>query len=173
MNMLGLSRRLMVVCALLMGLVTASCGSEAQGIRPFEPFNPAKAQSLPTSPLSIQSGGNTHAFTVELADTQPERDIGLMHRDHLDADKGMLFVFERTQIERFWMRNTFIPLDMIFIRANGTIADIAENTTPHSEAPVGPNDLVRAVLEVPAGTAKRLGIKNGDVVLHAALGNAP
>ena len=166
-------RRLFVVFALLTALFAASCGSEAQSPRPFEPFNSAKAQSLPTSPLSIQSDGKSHAFTVELADTQDERDIGLMHRDHLDADKGMLFDLQRSQIERFWMRNTFIPLDMIFIRANGAIAFIAENTTPHSEQPVGPNDLVRAVLEVPAGKAKRLGIKTGDLVRHVIFGNAP
>lgn len=166
-------RRLFTLC-LLAAVMTASCAAtQAQGLKPHEPFNPGKAQALPTSPLAIQSKGQTHAFTVELADTQPERDIGLMHRDRLAADRGMLFDFQREQFERFWMRNTFIPLDMIFIRGNGAIAYIAENTAPHSEAPVGPNEPVRAVLEVPGGTSKRLGLGKGDVVRHAIFGNAP
>jgi uncharacterized membrane protein (UPF0127 family) len=164
---------LAAICVLLAALIVAACApaTQAQGLRPHEPFNPAKAQSLPASMLSIQSGGQSYSFTVELADTQAERDVGLMHRDKLAADHGMLFDFQREQPERFWMRNTFIPLDMIFIRANGTIAYIAENTVPHSERPIGPSEPVRAVLEVPGGTAKRLGIGRGDVVRHSIFGN--
>jgi uncharacterized protein len=140
----------------------------AQGLRPHEPLNPAKAQSLATSPLTIESGGKIHTFTVELADTQQQRDIGLMHRSELAPDRGMLFDFHQEQPVHFWMRNTFISLDMVFIRASGTIAAIAENTTPHSDTPVGPNQAVQAVLELAGGTAARLGLKPGDKVRHAA-----
>ena len=156
---------------LCMGLVLLAPGSYAQGLRPHEPLNPAKAQSLPTSPLTIQSSAGLHKFVVELAVKQSERDIGLMHRNFLAADRGMLFDFHSERPQKFWMRNTFIRLDMLFVRASGEIAFIAENTTPHSEAPVGPSQPVQAVLELPGGTAKRLGIKTGDVVQHAIFKN--
>jgi uncharacterized membrane protein (UPF0127 family) len=153
-------------------LALASCAPlSAQGLRPHEPLNPAKAQSLPTSPLTIESGAARHAFTVELATTGTERDTGLMHRNTLAADRGMLFDFQREQPVRFWMRNTFIPLDMIFVRANGQIAAIAENTVPHSEKPVGAPQPVQAVLELAGGTAARLGIKPGDVIHHPIFKN--
>jgi uncharacterized membrane protein (UPF0127 family) len=153
-------------------LALAGCAPlSAQGLRPHEPLNPAKAQSLPTSPLTIESGGKRHAFTVELASTDSQRDIGLMHRNHLAADRGMLFDFQREQILRFWMRNTFIPLDMIFIRANGEILAIAENTVPHSEKPVGPPRPAQAVLELAGGASAQLGLKPGDVVHHPIFKN--
>jgi uncharacterized membrane protein (UPF0127 family) len=158
--------------ALGIALAVAS-GACAQGLRPHEPLNPAKAQALPTSPLTIQSGGQSLGFIVELATTEKQRDIGLMHRNYLAPDRGMLFDFQKEERTRFWMRNTFIPLDMLFIRATGEIAAIAENTVPHSEAPVGPARPVRAVLELPGGTAARLGVKPGDVVRHEIFRNFP
>ena len=93
-----------------------------------------------------------------------------MHRDTLAADRGMLFDFSREQRAQFWMRNTFIPLDMLFIRSTGEIAAIAQNTTPHSDAPVGPVQPVQAVLELPGGTAEQLGLKAGDMVQYAIFG---
>jgi len=153
-------------------LALASCAPlSAQGLRPHEPLNPAKAQSLPTSPLTIEGLGGRHTFTVELATTANQRDIGLMHRNTLAADRGMLFYFQSEQRVRFWMRNTFIPLDMIFIRANGEIGAIAENTVPHSEQPVGPPQPMQAVLELAGGTAARLGLKPGDIVHHTVFKN--
>jgi uncharacterized membrane protein (UPF0127 family) len=161
-----------LVFGFLFVLALVSCAPlSAQGLRPREPLNPAKAQSLPTSPLTIESGSARHTFTVELAATGPERDTGLMHRNQLAADRGMLFDFQREQPVRFWMRNTFIPLDMIFIRANGEIIAIAENTVPHSETPVGPPRPAQAVLELAGGTAARLGLKPGDVVRHPIFKN--
>ena len=144
----------------------------AQRLRPHEPLDPAKAQSLPTSPLVIQSGEAVHHFTVELAATDTQRTIGLMHRNYLAPDRGMLFDFQTEQPEQFWMRNTFIPLDMVFIRASGRIIFIVQNTTPHSDKPVGPSQPVQAVLELPGGTAERLGLKAGDTVHHAIFGNS-
>ena len=143
----------------------------AQGLRPHEPLDPAKAQMLPTSPLAIQSSGQSHRFTVELANTEKQRAIGLMHRNTLAPDRGMFFDFQTERAEQFWMRNTFIPLDMLFIRSSGEIVFIAQNTTPHSDAPVGPAQPVQAVLELPGGTAARLGFKAGDVVQHAIFGS--
>jgi uncharacterized membrane protein (UPF0127 family) len=155
----------------LLLLLPVACA--AQGLRPHEPLNPAKAQTLATSPLAIQSGAKLHRFTVELADTQQQRDIGMMHRTELAPDRGMLFDFHREQMVRFWMRNTFIPLDMIFINTNGEIAFIVENATPHSDAPRGPDRPVQAVLELAGGRAAQLGLKAGDKVQHAAFGTAP
>jgi uncharacterized protein len=145
----------------------------AQGLRPHEPLNPAKAQSLPQTPLTIESDGALHQFSVELADTPDEQAIGLMHRNFLPSDQGMLFDYKAPHRPRFWMRNTFIALDMLFVRSNGEIAYIAENTVPHSERTVGPRQSVQAVLEVPAGTVARLGIKTGDKVRHQIFGNYP
>ncbi len=144
---------------------------QAQGLRPHEPYDPSKAQSLPTSPLTIESGGQTHSFIVELAETERERNIGLMHRNSLAPDRGMIFNFHTEGQELFWMRNTFIPLDMVFIKSSGKIIYIAANTTPHSEEGVGPADPVQAVLELPGGTAARLGIKTGDTVHHKIFSN--
>jgi uncharacterized protein len=157
---------LIILCA---GLAL-SPGASAQGLLPHEPLDPTKAQSLPTSPLAIQSAAGLHKFVIELASKQSERDRGLMHRNTLAPDRGMLFDFHTEQPEKFWMRNTFIPLDILFIRASGEIIFIAENTTPHSDAPVGPLQPVQAVLEL---LVKRLGIKAGDMVQHVILKTPP
>lgn len=166
------SRRAFLGLGLLLAVASSSCAPlSAQGLRPHEPFDPAKAQSLATSPLTIQSRGKSHAFIVELADNDTQRNIGLMHRNVLADDRGMLFDFQTEQSVRFWMRNTFISLDMIFIRPTGEIVAIAENTVPHSDKPVGPQHPVQAVLEVPGGTSARLGLKTGDIVHHRIFNN--
>jgi uncharacterized membrane protein (UPF0127 family) len=149
-----------------------SQGLHAQGLRPFEPLNPAKAQSLPETPLVIESDGSHLEFVIELADTTDEQAIGLMHRNFLAPDRGMLFDYKGPRRPRFWMRNTFISLDMLFIRGDGEIAYIAENTVPHSERRVDPRQLVQAVLELPAGTVERLNIKTGDRVRHQIFENS-
>lgn len=169
----NISRRFVLIVGLMLAVGSASCALQAQGLRPHEPLNPAKAQSLPTSPLTIQSGAKTHSFVVELADTDRQREIGLMHRNDLAANHGMLFDFQGEQMLRFWMRNTFIPLDMIFIRATGEIIFIAENTVPHSDAQVASPQPVQAVLEVPGGTSARLGLKAADIVHHQIFKNSP
>lgn len=154
------------VFAVLLAVQGAAAPSSAQALRPHETFNPAKAQSLPMSPLTIVSGDKTNTFMVELADTPEERNIGLMHRNVLAPDHGMLFNFFVEQREQFWMRNTFIPLDLVFINDDGSIEAILGGI-PHDERPVGPRAPIMAVLELAAGTAQRLGIKRGDVVHHA------
>jgi uncharacterized membrane protein (UPF0127 family) len=161
--MMRLSRRLFLSTS----IAAAPALARAQFLRPHEPLDPRKAQTLPSTPLTIESGGKSYKFAVEVAATEHQREIGLMHRNALAADHGMLFDFHGESDEHFWMRNTFIPLDMLFIKESGVILAIFQNVQPHSETPVGPNRPVRAVLEVPGGTAARLGLKPGDVVHHA------
>lgn len=137
--------------------------------KPHEALDPKKAQVLAESALVI----GAHKFTVEFADDDKEREIGLMHRAKMADDHGMLFDFMTPRRVGFWMRNTFIPLDMLFVKSDGEIVAIMENVTPHSEDPVGPDRPVRAVLELNGGIVKKLGIKVGDVVQHAAFKNMP
>jgi uncharacterized membrane protein (UPF0127 family) len=122
------------------------------------------AQQL--QPLEIATKNGVQIFGVEMAVTPEEQARGLMFRRELPEKQGMLFDFHREQPTSFWMKNTYIPLDMIFIRADGRILRIAENTVPLSEALVPSGGPVRAVLEVIGGTAKKLGIAPGDRVVH-------
>jgi hypothetical protein len=122
--------------------------------------------SFPVSEIFIDSGGKRHRFTVELADNDARRTLGLMHRSVLPADAGMLFDFKADQVAAMWMRNTRIPLDMLFIARDGRIVNIAERTVPFSEQSVFSDGPVRAVLELNGGTTARLGIKPGDRVIH-------
>ena len=115
-------------------------------------------------PLEIRSTTGTHHFTVEVARTSDQQSQGLMFRAALAADMGMIFPFPNPRMASFWMRNTLIPLDMIFIRADGTIARIAANTVPHSEDSVSSGEPVAAVLEIKGGRAAELGISEGDRV---------
>jgi uncharacterized protein len=133
------------------------------------PFaGPAGAQQL--QQLEIMSKNGKHVFGVEMAVTPEEQARGLMFRRELPDRQGMLFDFHREQPTSFWMKNTYVPLDMIFIRADGRILNIAENTVPLSEALVSSSGPVRAVLEVIAGTSKKLGIAAGDRVVHPIFG---
>ena len=121
-------------------------------------------------PLEIATKSGVHVFAVEMASTPEEQAKGLMFRRHMPEGQGMLFDFHREQPTSFWMKNTYIPLDMIFIRGDGRILRIAENTVPLSEALVTSGGPVRAVLEVNAGTARKLGIAPGDRVAHSIFG---
>jgi uncharacterized membrane protein (UPF0127 family) len=116
--------------------------------------------------LEIASKSGVHAFAVELALTPEEQSRGLMYRKTLPEGQGMLFDFKREQELTFWMKNTYVSLDMIFIRGDGRILRIAENTEPLSERMVPSGGPVRGVLEVVAGTARKLGIAPGDRVAH-------
>ena len=122
------------------------------------------------SELQITTADETYTFAIELALTPEQQSQGLMFRQSMAADAGMLFVQNNEGIRNFWMRNTFIPLDMLFIKADGTIAHIAERTIPQSLETVSSRVPVQAVLELNGGTARRLGIKVGDKVTHPLLG---
>jgi uncharacterized membrane protein (UPF0127 family) len=123
--------------------------------------------------LVIHSANGDHAFTVEVVDTPEGRQRGLMYRTSLDPDAGMLFDFFDSGEVSFWMRNTFIPLDMLFIRADGTIANIHVNAVPHDVTGIPSDGPVRFVLEIPGGRSVELGIKAGDTVEHPRMGRTP
>jgi uncharacterized membrane protein (UPF0127 family) len=122
----------------------------------------APAAELQTIEIASKTG--VHAFQVEMAITAEEKERGLMFRRELPDGHGMLFDFMVDQPVAFWMKNTYIPLDMFFIRSDGRILRIAENTEPFSERNIPSGGAVRAVLEVIGGTAKKLGIAPGDQV---------
>ena len=116
--------------------------------------------------LEIVSKNEVHAFSIEFVDNDADRAKGLMYRKELPEGKGMLFDFHREQDVSFWMQNTYIPLDILFIRADGRILRIAENTEPLSTRLIPSGGPVRGVLEVIGGTARKLGIVPGDRVAH-------
>jgi len=126
----------------------------------------AKAASgLSVVPLQIRTAaGGTHSFKVEVARTENDQARGLMFRESLAPDAGMIFPMDPPRWASFWMKNTVIPLDMIFIRADGTIARIAAETVPYSLDPVDSGEPVAAVLEIAGGRAATLGIAEGDRV---------
>jgi len=119
----------------------------------------------------VTAQGRTHRFKVEIADTDPERARGLMFRASMERDRGMLFEFPEESERSFWMKNTYIPLDIIYIAADGKIVSIAADTTPFSEVPVPSHGPARGVLEINGGLAARLGVKPGDTVRHPFFGN--
>jgi uncharacterized membrane protein (UPF0127 family) len=124
--------------------------------------------TLPRQPLTIvDDNGHRHAFEVEMATTPGEQETGLMFRTTVPADGGMLFLFPTVQPEPFWMKNTLVPLDMVFINPDGTIRAIAENTVPYSLAPVDSGGPVLAVLELQGGLTAKEAISVGDRVIAA------
>ena len=135
----------------------------------FTAFDAARAEeSILTKiePLTIATEDDATMFTVEIADTDATRARGLMFRQRLPEDRGMLFDFGKPRPASMWMKNTYIPLDMLFIRPDGTIAYIAENTTPQSLDIIGVREPVLAVLELAGGVTRKLGIRAGDMVHH-------
>jgi uncharacterized protein len=155
--------RLPLAAALLAAAALAGCRSE-----PAANVVEAQARTSPAGldlvQLTVDSGGRRHAFTVEVARTPEQQERGLMERRALAPDAGMLFPFDPPRPASFWMYNTLIPLDMIFIRPDGRIARIAANTVPMSETPVAVAEPMTAVLELKGGRAAELGIREGDRV---------
>ncbi len=141
--------------------------------------SPGTAQSNPVlgfavDRLSVETAqGGRHEFSVELARTTEQMAQGLMFRTELAADAGMLFDLDPPRRVSMWMKNTLIALDMLFIGADGRIVAIAVDTTPRSLELIDPGTAVRAVLELPAGTAARLGIVAGDFVRYVWFPSAP
>ncbi len=119
---------------------------------------------LPVVPLKVTSGSKVHQFRVELARTPQEQAKGLMFRTEMGVDEGMIFPFDPPRGASFWMRNTVIPLDLIFVAPDGRISNIAANAIPYDETPLTSNGEARAVLELNGGRAAELGIKPGDRV---------
>lgn len=132
------------------------------------PMGGAWAQvAFPKAALKVEAvDGTRHAFTVEVATTPEQLAQGLMHRAKMAADAGMLFDFGSPRPVSMWMKNTLIPLDMLFIGADGKVVGLAQRTVPHSQTLIDSPGPVKAVLELNGGTASRLGIKVGDRVVH-------
>jgi uncharacterized protein len=130
----------------------------------------AFSATFTTEPLTIhKADGTTAAFTVELAISADQRAQGLMNRKEMAVDQGMLFDFGLTRRVAMWMKNTYLPLDMLFIREDGTISRVAADTVPQSEAIIDSREPVHFVLELNAGTAAKLGIAPGDKVDSATI----
>ena len=120
------------------------------------------AANLPRDVLLVETGSSQYRFEVEVADDPAERAEGLMYRQSLADNAGMLFLYPQPQPVEFWMKNTPLSLDIVFVRADGTIARIAANTTPMSEDRIPSGEPVLAVFEVKAGIMQQLGIVVGD-----------
>ena len=123
--------------------------------------------------LSIETDTAIYRFVVEIADTEPVRQRGLMFRNSLPENAGMLFDFGQSLTVSMWMKNTQIPLDMLFIAADGRITHIHHKAEPHSLTPIPSNGNIRAVLEINGGMCDRLGIRPGDYVDHPLFGTMP
>jgi len=160
---LVVSLLLLWACALLAMSAVLVSGSWAQS---------SGNVSFQHAELAIESGGKRIPFKVEIADTDERRALGLMYRTSLPADAGMLFDFKHDQDVAMWMRNTRIPLDMLFIDRTGRIVNIAERAVPFSEATISSAAPVLAVLELNGGTAARLGLKPGDRVIYPLFSDA-
>jgi uncharacterized membrane protein (UPF0127 family) len=132
---------------------------------------PDQAMRLPVdpAPLIVETAAGERSFTIEIADDASERTNGLMFRESMDDDHGMLFVFPDTKEAGFWMKNTPMPLDLVFIGEDGKIRAILPGE-PFSEALISPGLPVRFVLELKRGTAEKAGIKDGDLMRHPAIG---
>jgi hypothetical protein len=132
----------------------------------------ADLEQFPTSELTIISATGPHRFKVELAKTPAQMMQGLMFRTSLAPDAGMLFEYQQPIAATMWMRNTLIPLDMLFVDRRGRIVNIHERAVPQSDDVIAAAEPVRAVIELNGGTASRLGIEPGDIVVHPIFGNA-
>ncbi|MEA1831944.1 DUF192 domain-containing protein [Methylobacterium durans] len=126
----------------------------------------AAPQEVKTEPLTIVSRSGAHAFQVEVMRDDASRARGLMFRRSMPANRGMLFDFERSLPVTMWMKNTYLPLDMVFIRADGTIARIESDTEPLSTRVIASGEPVLSVLELNAGVANKLGLRPGDRIDH-------
>jgi uncharacterized membrane protein (UPF0127 family) len=153
--------RLALLAVLPLALSAAACqptGGESPKLE-------RSAAGLEQVPLTIRTAaGAVHNFTVEVARSEQEQQTGLMNRSSLAPDRGMIFPHEPPRMASFWMKNTLIPLDIIFVRTDGTIVNIAENTVPLSLDPVPSLEPVGAVLELAGGRTAELGIRAGDKV---------
>jgi uncharacterized protein len=132
----------------------------------------AQLQQFPTAPLTIESAGGSHKFSIQVATTPAQMEQGLMFRRSLAPDGGMIFDFRTPSMATMWMKNTLIPLDMLFVDAQGRIVNIHERAVPGSLDTIAAAAPVRAVVELNGGTAARLGIRPGDRVVFPIFGNA-
>lgn len=150
-------RRRGILAVLSAALLLAACGGVGA---------PKDAQGNPLEPLTITTSTGEHKFMVEIADDEAERQHGLMFRDPLADDRGMLFEFPDVAERGFWMHNTPSPLDIVYIDPHGVIVSIAKNAAPQSDAVIPSNGPAMGVLELRAGRADEIGARAGDKVRH-------
>ena len=156
----------------LLTLAAAAFPLAAWAQAPAEPTGPQP--ELPKEKLVIVShDGKDHVFNVEMALTEQQQETGEMFRTSVPEDGGMLFVWDPPQRSQMWMKNTLVPLDMVFINADGKIRTIAENTTPRSLAAIDSGGVVKATLELAGGVTAKLDIRVGDTVKQKTFGTAP
>ena len=137
---------------------------------PVEAASASQQMQFASEPLTIvTAGGKKHKFVVELALNDAQRERGLMFRKTMASDHGMLFDFARSRHVMMWMENTALPLDMLFLDANGTITHIAANAVPYSEAIIDSETPVRYVIELNGGLAAKLGLAIGDKAASATI----
>lgn len=159
--------------AFAIALSLTACNMPANGESPAAGCTPGaaagqSAAGLEQVALCVTSAAKTHSFTVEAARTSAEQARGLMFRTELADNMGMIFPFPQPRVASFWMKNTVIPLDIIFVHADGTIESIADSTVPYSTTPVVSGEPVSAALELRGGLAAELGIVSGDKVQWTA-----
>ena len=146
----------------------AACNAQPQSANAA---TESRAQTgLQQVPLTIHSDGRGHRFTVMVARTAAEQATGLMYRESLGPGEGMIFPYDPPQVVGFWMKNTLIPLDMLFLREDGTVARVARNARPFDLTPIPSGEPVRYVLELNGGKAADLGVAEGDRLEHPIIG---
>jgi hypothetical protein len=155
-----------IVCALLVPAPAGAQGREGGRMGSL-------GAKFATAPLAIQTVSKRFDLTVEVVVTRRQQAQGLMHRRRLGRDAGMLFIYQPPQHVTMWMKNTLIPLDMLFIAPDGRVVKIAQRTVPMSVESIPSGGRITAVLELNGGTASRLGIAVGDRILHPEFGNVP
>lgn len=161
------TRRQVAVGLLSLAAMAAAGGGAPRAVSAETERQP----DFPVSRLTVETAAGRFDFTVEVADTRARRKRGLQHRQTLAADAGMLFDYKESRPVSMWMKNTVVPLDMLFIDAAGKVVRVARDTRPLSLTPIPSGEPVRAVLELNAGTARRLGIRRGDRVHHPIFGS--
>ncbi len=157
------ANRLLGAALILLAACSPHPASQSQASTPTAPARHA-VSGLPVIPLSVTSPRGRHAFLVEVARTEAEQAKGLMFRTSMGADEGMIFPMQPTRNAAFWMRNTVIPLDIVFIGRDRRILNIAANAVPYDERPLPSAGPVSGVLELNGGRAAELGIGPGDLV---------
>jgi uncharacterized protein len=145
----------------VMGIVSQPIQVAQAADPPQEPLS-----HFPTADIQVESGNLTHSFKVWISATPERHEQGLMYVKHLDPRRGMLFLFDTPYLASFWMKNTYIPLDLLFIAPDGRVIRIAENATPLSLEPISAMGTTLGVLELAGGTCSKLGIKPGARVRH-------
>jgi uncharacterized membrane protein (UPF0127 family) len=148
----------------IVGLLVTNCDAVGQECHP----QAESLLNLPQADIEVVTAAATHRFQVWVAADDASRERGLMHVPRLAADHGMLFLWQRPHIASFWMKDTCIPLDLLFVAMDGRIMNIARDAEPFSLTPIPSNGPVAGVLELAGGSAHRLGIAPGDRVRHPA-----